>query len=202
MNLKHILNCQMRTPAPKLLTSAGEAKSGALKPNPLPREKLGDEKAPLRWSTFTCEKPKRDRDRNSSRKRRERDGDRVEREKGWGRCGNWCTVGRREETISGKGVIERTDRARERRDSEGRKRGYGRETGGTRKEGERSLFCSLQGRESQKSPSRGDGGPHSAPLRSRRLCEQQVPQGSRGAEWQEAVPTHSAFSSPLREAGT
>ena len=61
---------------------------------------------------------------------------------------------------------------------------------------------SRQGRQSQKSPSRGDGGPHSAPLRSRRLCEQQVPHSSRGAEWQEAVPSHSAFSSPLREAGT
>ena len=163
MNLKHLLNCQMGTPAPKLLTSASEAKSGALKPNPLPREKLGDEKAPLRWSTFTCEKPKGDRDRNSERKRRERDGDRVEREKGWGRCGNWCTEGRREETMSGKGVIERTDRARERRDSEGRKRGYVRETGGARKERERSLLCSLQGRVSE-------AGPGEMADRTRRPC--------------------------------
>ena len=52
-----------------------------------------------------------------------------------------CTEGRGEETTSGKGGRERTDRARERRDSEGRKRGYGRETGSARKRGERSLLC-------------------------------------------------------------
>lgn len=49
------------------------------------------------------------------------------------------TVGRGGETASGERGRGRTGRARERRESAGRKRGYGRETGSARERGERSL---------------------------------------------------------------